>query len=286
MIAKQPFGSTGHMSTRTIFGAAAFGGVTQDEADRTIELLLEYGVNHIDTAASYGESEVRLGPPLRRYRRDFFLATKTGERTYAKAREQIHRSLDHLGVDSVDLLQLHCLVEPAEWDVAMGPGGAIEALVEAREQKLARFLGVTGHGLSIARMHLRSLARFDFDSVLFPYSYILLKNADYASGVSALLQECERRRIAVQTIKAVVHKPWGNDAPTRSTWYRPLEQDQEIDKAVHWVLGRPGVFLNTAGDIHLLPTILESASRFESPPAGEQMEAQVRSLAMAPLFVG
>jgi aryl-alcohol dehydrogenase-like predicted oxidoreductase len=285
MIDKQPFGRTGQKSTRAIFGAAAFGAVTQDEADRTIELLLEHGVNHIDTAASYGESEVRLAPSLRRYRQHFFLATKTGERTYAKAKEQFRRSLDRMGVDSVDLLQLHCLVDPAEWEVAMGPGGALEALIEAREQKLVRFLGVTGHGLSVARMHLRSLSRFDFDSVLFPYSYVLVQNADYASDVAALLQECDRRRLAVQAIKSVVHKPWGDDPQVRATWYRPLEEPEAIDKAVHWVFGRAGVFVNTAADIHLLPRILESAARFRSAPSPEQMAAQVGALGMAPLFV-
>jgi aryl-alcohol dehydrogenase-like predicted oxidoreductase len=285
MIATHPFGRTGHPSTRVIFGACAFAAVTQDEADKTADLLLEYGINHIDTAASYGDSELRLAAPLRRYRSRFFLATKTGERTYAKAKEQFHRSLERMGVDHVELLQLHCLVDPSEWDVAMGPGGALEALIEAREQKLVRFLGVTGHGVPVARMHLRSLARFDFDSVLLPYSYVLMQNPGYAADVEALLAECERRRTAVQTIKAIVHKPWGEDPHTRATWYRPLEEPGEIDRAVHWVLGRPGLFLNTAADIHVLPRILESASRFEQRPSSDQMASQVHALGMAPLFV-
>ena len=176
MIAKQPFGRTGHMSTRTLFGAASLKNVTQEEADRTLEVLLEYGVNHIDTAASYGDSELRIGPWMNRYRRQFFLATKTGERTYQEARESIHRSLERLRVSQIDLIQLHNLAEEAEWEVAMGPGGALEAAIEAREQGLVRFIGVTGHGVAIPVMHKRSLERFDFDAVLLPCNYLMLQN--------------------------------------------------------------------------------------------------------------
>ncbi|WP_437659573.1 aldo/keto reductase [Sorangium sp. So ce1182] len=285
MIEKLVFGRTGHMSTRAIFGAVALGRVTQEEADAAIDLLLTHGVNHIDTAASYGDSELRLAPALRRNPGRFFLATKTGERTVDKARDQIHRSLERLGVDSVDLLQLHCLVEPAEWEVAMGPGGALEAAIEARQQGLARFIGVTGHGLSAARMHLRSLERFDFDTVLLPYSYILAQNGAYAAELAALLGECERRGVAVQTIKSVVHRPWGEDPQARATWYRPMEEQRDIDRAVHWVLSRPGIFLNTVGDIHVLPRVLDAAARYEKRPPEEEMRAQVTSLGMAPLFV-
>ncbi|WP_437671640.1 aldo/keto reductase [Sorangium sp. So ce131] len=285
MIEKLPFGRTGHMSTRALFGAAALGRVTQEEADATIDLLLEHGVNHIDTAASYGDAEVRLAPALARYRGQFFLATKTGERTYEKARAEIHRSLERMRVDSVDLLQLHCLVEPQEWEVAMGPGGALEAVIEARQQGLVRFIGVTGHGLSAARMHLRSLERFDFDTVLLPYSYILSQDSTYASEVEVLLAACARRNVAVQTIKSIVHKPWGEDPRGRATWYRPMEEQREIDKAVHWVLSRPGIFLNTVGDIHVLPKVLDAAARYEARPPEAEMQAQLRSLGMAPLFV-
>ncbi len=187
MIDKQPFGRSGHVSSRTIFGAAALGGVTQAEADRTLELILSHGINHIDTAASYGESELRIGPWMGEYRKEFFLATKTGERTYEAARDQIHRSLERLRVDQVDLLQLHNLAEPGEWEVAMGPGGALEAAIEAREQGLVRFIGVTGHGITIAATHKRSLERFDFDSVLLPYSYVLMQNPAYAADFEALM---------------------------------------------------------------------------------------------------
>ncbi|HEY3237306.1 MAG TPA: aldo/keto reductase, partial [Polyangiaceae bacterium] len=261
-IATQPFGRTGHQSTKTIFGAAALAAVSQAETDRTLELLLEYGVNHIDTAAGYGESERLLGAALGRYPGCFFLATKTGERTYAKARDEIRCSLERLRVDRVDLLQLHCLVNEAEWQTAMGPQGALEALVEAREQGLTRFVGVTGHEAVAPKMHLRSLERFDFDSVLLPYNFVMMQNAEYASAFEALHGLCRERNVAVQTMKSICRGPWGDVAQTRATWYRPLEAEADILRAVHWVLSRPGVFLNTVGDIHILPKVLAAAADY------------------------
>lgn len=285
MIAKQPFGRTGHMSTRTIFGAAALSRVTQEEADRTLELLLTYGVNHIDTAASYGDAELRIGPWMAQYRQQFFLATKTGRRTYQEARDEFHRSLERLRVDRVDLLQLHNLVDPQEWEVAMGPGGALEAAVEAREQGLVRFLGVTGHGVTVAAMHKRSLERFDFDSVLLPYNYVMMQNPQYAADFEALMALCQARNVAVQTIKSITRAPWGDKPHTAATWYEPLEDQADIDKAVHWVLGRPGIFLNTVGDIHVLPKVLDAADRFQAPPSDAEMRELMEKLAMEPLFV-
>src|ERR1044071_3661816 len=169
MIERAPFGGTGHDCSRAIFGAAALGKVSKADADRALELLLEHGINHIDVAASYGDAELRIATWLRRHPDTFFVATKTGQRTYREAREEIRRSLERLGVDRIDSIQLHNLVDVIEWETALGPGGALEAAIEAREEGLVRFIGVTGHGLSVPRMHSRSLARFDFDSVLCPY---------------------------------------------------------------------------------------------------------------------
>jgi aryl-alcohol dehydrogenase-like predicted oxidoreductase len=284
MIPKAPFGRTGHLSTRTIFGAAALSSVTQAEADATLDLLLQYGINHIDTAASYGEAELRIGPWMAKHRQHFFLATKTGDRTRQTARESIHRSLERLRVDSVDLIQLHSLSDPAEWETALGPGGALEACVEAREQGLVRYIGVTGHGVTIAAMHKRALERFDFDSVLLPYSFVMMQNPQYAADFEALIAVCQARNVAVQTIKSLVRAPWGAGHKTRATWYEPLEDQAEIDRAVHWVLGRPGMFLNTVGDIHVLPKALDAASRFEARPSDEAMRESMARLEMAPLF--
>ncbi len=285
MIAKQPFGRTSHISTRTLFGAAALGSVSQAEADKTLEVLLEYGINHIDTAASYGDAELRIGPWMKHHRQDFFLATKTEKRAYQEAKDELKRSLERLQVDSVDLWQMHILVKPEEWEVAMGPGGALEAFVEARDQGLVRFLGVTGHGTTIAAMHIRSLERFDFDSVLLPYSYVMMQNPQYAADFEMLLALCQKRNVAVQTIKSLVHRPWGDKPQTRSTWYEPLEDQASIDKAVHWVLSRQGIFLNTVGDIHLLPKVLDAASRFETGPSEDEMKTEVAKQKLEPLFV-
>ena len=284
-IERRPFGRTGHMSSVTLFGAAALSRVTQAEADRTLDLLLEYGVNHIDTAASYGDAELRIGPWMARHRKDFFLATKTGDRTYADARASIHRSLERLRVDAVDLIQLHALVHPDEWDTAMGPGGALEACIEAREQGLVRYIGVTGHGLTIAAMHRRSLERFDFDSVLLPYNMPMMDQEVYEHDFERLVKLCAERNVAVQTIKGILRGPWATTERSRATWYQPLEDQADIDTAVHWVLGRPGFFLNTVGDIHLLPKVLDAASRFTRRPSDEEMRRVVDAQRMTTLFV-
>ncbi|GAC1426461.1 MAG: aldo/keto reductase [Ktedonobacteraceae bacterium] len=284
-IATQPFGRSGHMSTRTLFGAAALGSVTQEEADRTLEVLLRYGVNHIDVAASYGNAERRIAPWLRTHRADFFLATKTDARTAKKAKEDLSRSLERMQVDYVDLWQLHNLADPIEWDIALSPGGVVEAALAAKQEGLVRAIGVTGHGLQIAATHRRSLERFDFDSVLLPYNYVTMQNPYYAENFHALLATCQQRNVAVQTIKSIAYKPWLGREHTHATWYEPLTEQQDIDLAVHWVLKQPGVFLNTIGDIHILPKVLDAASRFQAEPSDEEMQAMVERLSMAPLFV-
>ena len=284
MIATQPFGSTGHESTRTIFGAAALWGASEEEGERALELLFRHGINHIDTAAAYGRSERRVGAWMPRHRDKFFLATKTGERTYDKARDQIRHSLERLQTDHVDLIQLHNLVDPAEWETTLGPGGALQAAVEAREQGLTRFIGVTGHGVTVAAMHLRSLERFPFDSVLLPYNYVMMQNRQYAADFEALSRRCAERGIAMQTIKGITLGPWDEKEHTHGTWYEPLVEQAEIDRAVHWVLGRPGVFLNTAGDLALLPKILDAATRYAERPSEDDMRAMTQRRGMTPLF--
>ena len=285
MIPKAIFGRTGHLSTRTLFGAAALSQVSQAEADQTLELLLAHGVNHIDTAASYGNAEQRLGPWMATHRDQFFLATKTEQRTRQGAWEELQRSLERLRVDYVDLWQMHVLVDPAGWETAMGPGGALDAFIEARRQGLVRYLGVTGHGVNAAAMHQRSLEQFDFDSVLLPYNPAMMRNPQYAADFEALLAHCQQHNVAVQTIKSLTRRPWGSQPQTHATWYEPLTEPAAVQAAVDWVLARPGLFLNTVGDIHLLPAVLEAASRFD--PATNQTEAAARlaPYTLEPLFV-
>ena len=285
MISTQLFGRTGHESTRVVFGGAALSKVTQDEADQTLEVLLRYGINHIDVAAAYGDAELRIAPWLKKYPERFFLATKTGDRTYDGAKRQVHLSLERMGVERVDLIQLHSLADPIEWDNALSPKGALEACVEAREQGLVRFIGVTGHGSQIAATHLRSLERFDFDSVLLPYSYIMMQDPHYAAAFERVVAVCTERNVAVLTIKSIARRPWWGRERTRATWYEPFQDQSDIDAAVHWVMARPGIFLASVGDIHLIPKVLDAASRFGSAPGDETMSEQRTRLEMLPLFV-
>jgi aryl-alcohol dehydrogenase-like predicted oxidoreductase len=280
-----PFGRTGHQSTRVLFGAAALSDVSQDVADRTLDVLLQHGINHIDVAASYGDAELRIKPWLKREPDRFFLATKTDERKAKGAREELHRSLDRLGVDRVDLWQLHSLADPIEWDTALSPGGAIDAAVEAREQGLVRWVGVTGHGVQIAANHRRSLERFDFDSVLLPYNRITMKLPYYAENFEALAATCAQRNVAIQTIKSIARSPWLGRERTTSTWYEPMTEQRDIDLALWWAMGRPGIFLNSTGDVNLLPRFLDAAGRFEARPSEAEMEELVARAHPQPLFV-
>ncbi len=285
MISKQPFGRTGHQSTRVVFGGAALSNVTQAEADQTLEVLLRYGVNHLDVAAGYGEAELRVAPWLKKHPGHFFLATKTGGRTYDDAKRQIHLSLERLGVERLDLIQLHNLADPIDWDTALSPKGALEACLEARDEGLVRFIGVTGHGSQIAATHLRSLERFDFDSVLLPYSYIMMQDPHYAGAFEQVMALCAERNVAVQTIKSIARRPWWGQEHTRTTWYEPFDDQRDIDMAVHWVLARPGIFVPSPGDIRLIPKVLDAAARFSSAPPDEAMREQRTRLEMLPLFV-
>jgi aryl-alcohol dehydrogenase-like predicted oxidoreductase len=285
MIPVQPFGRTGHQSTRLLFGAAAIGNVSQEEADQTMELIREHGINHIDTAASYGDAELRLGPWMETHRDEFFLATKTGERTHAEAYNEIQRSLERLRTDRIDLIQLHNLVDEEEWRTAFSAGGALEAVVEAKNDGLVRFIGVTGHGVTVAAQHLRSLEEYPFDAVLLPYNFPMSRNAGYLAEFEELVAVCADRGVAVQTIKAITRGPWGEQKPTANTWYEPLTDQEAIDTAVGWVLGREEVFLNTVGDIHLLPKVIDAAERFSQRPNDEQMGKLEAAFGLEPLFV-
>jgi aryl-alcohol dehydrogenase-like predicted oxidoreductase len=284
VIERRPFGRTGHDSTVTLFGGAALARASQAAADRALDVLLRYGVNHIDTAARYGDSELRIGSWMARHRSQFFLATKTGSRTAREAREDIHRSLERLRVDHVDLIQLHSLAHPDDWEQAMGEGGALEAAVRAREEGLVRFIGVTGHGWTIAAMHRRSLARFDFDSVLLPYNFFMAQDARYHAAFEDLLAVCRERNVAVQVIKTLARGPWATSERTRTTWYQPLEEQADIDRAVHWALGLPWIHVNTVGDLALLPKVLAAADRFERRPPDEAMAVMLQASRMTSLF--
>ena len=289
MIPTLPFGRTGHESSRIVFGAAALMQSSEAESQRVLGMLLEHGINHIDAAASYGDAELWVGGWMPEHRDRFFLASKTGERKYEEARDQIRRSLERLRVDQLDLIQLHNLVKQDEWELALSERGALRAAVEARDEGLVRFIGVTGHGTQVAAMHRQSLERFAFDSVLLPYNFTQLRDPDYAREFEALVGICRERGVALQTIKSLARRRWEEGAtPTHTTWYQPLEEQADIDRAVAWVLSRPGIFLNTASDVGLLERVLAAAERWSSAREtleDEAMQAIVREREMAPLFI-
>jgi len=259
--------------------------MSQERADATLAVVERRGINHIDTAASYGASEDRLAPWLATHRDRVFLATKTGDRTGTDARASLERSLERMGVDHVDLIQLHNLVEEDEWQQAFAPGGAVAALFAARGEGLCHHVGVTGHGLRIAGMHLRSLAEADFASVLLPYNHVRLQDATYAADVDELLGVCAEREIAVQTIKSLARRRWADGDQERFSWYQPIDDPDVATRAVHFVLANPQVFLNTSSDARLLELTCDAADSFAGePPSPDQLAADRLAHAMTPLF--
>lgn len=262
--------------------------MSQDRADETLALVEQHGVNHIDTAASYGDAEIRLRPWLARCRGDVFLATKTGERRGSAARAELERSLQRMDVSQVDLIQLHNLVEPDEWETAFGPGGVVEALQGARDEGLVRFIGVTGHGLRIAEMHRSSLERFDFDSVLLPVNHSLMGLDDYAADVGALRVLCAERNVAVQTIKSIARRRWADadSGASHPSWYEPITDADAIGRAVCYVLSDDQLFLNSTSDASLLPTLLEAAEGLITTPTDAELSADEAQFDITPLFDG
>ncbi len=285
MISKLQFGRTSHKSTRTIFGAYALNSSTQEEADKALSLLQKFGVNHIDTAPMYGNAESLIGNWMPEYRDDFFIATKTRNRGRQAALETLHKSLKQLQVDYIDLWQMHGLTNPQGWQKAMGPGGVLEAFIEARDEGLVKYLGVTGHGGKTPIMHRRSLERFDFDTVMLPYNFHLMQNPRYATNFVELVKNCQDRKVAIQTIKAVSRRPWENRPRKYNTYfYEPLETKDAINKSVWWSLGLQDSFLATAGDIQILPMILEAAAKFDKQPSNEEMNQIIDEYNVKPIF--
>jgi aryl-alcohol dehydrogenase-like predicted oxidoreductase len=256
--------------------------------ERVFETLDEFGVNHIDTAASYGESELRLAPLLATRRADFFVASKTGERSGEGARRSLENSLERLGIDQLDLIQMHNLVDEEGWREAMSKGGALDTLVAARDEGLVRFIGVTGHGTQAPAMHLRSLERFEFTSVLAPYNHSMMAQEDYARDFEQLERKCSQSGVALQTIKAIALRRWRDDDESKKfSWYEPIRDADALRRSVEWVLGRPNVFLNTTSDGTVLGEVLAAAADYQAQPtlpSDAEMSADCDRLGVKPLF--
>ena len=285
LIPKLEFGRTKHHSTRVIFGSWALCKATQTEAEKILGLLQDYGVNHIDTAPMYGDAEKLIGHWLENHREAFFIATKSRKRSRQGALDDLKRSLERLRVDYIDLWQMHGLTNPVGWEKTMGPDGTLEAFLQARDEGLVRFLGVTGHGKTVPVMHKRSLERFDFDTVLLPYNYLLMKNPRYANDFTELVKICKRRNVSIQTMKAIAHRPTRGQSPNFNTYfYEPLEDQQAIDKTVHWSLGFENSFLISVGDMQQLPKFLDAATRYGKRPIDSEMDSLVNEYGMQQIF--
>jgi predicted aldo/keto reductase-like oxidoreductase len=280
MIERKAFGNTFHNSSRVVFGGASLSDGDRSKADRALELLRSYGVNHVDSSVSYGEADKLIGGWMDEYRNEFFLAGKIDARSYEEARRELDTSLENLRTDHFDLLQMHELVRDEDVDRFLDGDGAAGVLLEAQKKGMATHIGVTGHGYEAPRLLKRCVEKLPLDSVLLPYNYTLSVNGEYQRGFRELRELCRAKGIAVQTIKSIARSPWDGEPKTRSTWYRPLEEQEDVDRAVHWLLGHEELFLCSAGDVDLLPKVLDAAERYTAPPSTEQMEEMRKRLEM------
>ena len=281
---KRRFGRTGHMSSIVIFGAFAVGQVDQDHADETVQLLLEHGVNHIDVAPSYADAELRLGPWLEKTRDQFFLGCKTQLRGKLEARQELYRSLERLRVDHFDLYQLHAVTTMEELDECLAPGGSLEAIVEAREEGLTQYIGITSHGLQAPAVELAALERFDFDTLLFTLNFQLWADEAYRREAQALLEVAKERDLGTMVIKTWARGPWGEEKQRYHTWYEPFDEAGMVEKALRFNLSQPVTGVISAGDARLLPMILDAAERFEPMDSSEQAELLATADKYEPLF--
>jgi aryl-alcohol dehydrogenase-like predicted oxidoreductase len=285
MLQTRHFGRTGHISTVAIFGGAAFWEISQVQADRVMELVIAAGVNHIDVAPSYGQAEQHIGPWMRRERGRFFLGCKTMERTRAGAWDELQKSLKRLQCETFDLYQLHAITSFEELDAVTAPGGALEALVEARQAGLIRHIGITGHGVNAPAIYLEALQRFDFDSVTFPLNFVQAGNSKYYREAEELIHQCQVKDVGVMVIKSITKGPWGDKEKTHTTWYEPFTEMEEIQRAVNFVLSHAVTGICTAGDIRLLPLVLKACEEFV-PMSLEEGDKLIESgKSYQPLFV-
>ena len=270
------FGRTGHMSTIAIFGAAAFWEISQQDADKVLEVIIEAGVNHIDVAPSYGQAEERIGPWMPRERNRFFLGCKTTERTKDGAWNELQRSLKRLQTETFDLYQLHAITTMEELDAVTMKGGALEAFVEARERGLTRFIGITGHGAQAPQIYLEALRRFDFDSILFPLNFVQMANPEYRKYAEELIATCKAKDVGTMIIKAITKAPWGERPHTATTWYEPFDKMDEIQRALNFALSYDVTGFCTAGDTKILPMVLKACENFKRLNTAE-LEEMIRS---------
>jgi aryl-alcohol dehydrogenase-like predicted oxidoreductase len=268
-------GRLGSENSVLIFGGAALAEATEEDSDMAIGQALDAGVDHFDTAADYGDSELQYGRWMPEIRDRIFLSTKTGLREKDAAKRQIEDSLERLRVDNVDLLQLHSVGDIEDLDRATGTDGSLEAAIEAKEEGLVGAIGITGHGDGAPSTHLEALRRYPFETVLTPWNYILSTDEGYRADYEALVEEVRRQDAGLMIIQTISRRNWpegGADGHRYTTWYEPFDQQEYIDAAVSWVLSHEEVTgLAMVGDVTIVPMILETGGQKMSREEAEQI---------------
>jgi predicted aldo/keto reductase-like oxidoreductase len=281
---KRKFGRTEHQSTVAVFGTAVFYEISQSRADEVMEYILSTEINHIDIAPGYGQAEERMAPWLVKERERFFLGCKTEKRTRNLAAKELRRSLEILQVDRFDLFQLHAVTSMEELDQVTAKGGALEAIIEAKDEGLLQYIGITGHGLNVPKVFLEALTRFDFDTVLFPLNFILYSNQVYRESANALLTECKQRDVGSMIIKPIARGPWGEREKTHTTWYRPFTDSEWIQKSINFALSQPITAICTAADVTLLPLVVDACKKYSPLNSNEQQDLIARADEFEQLF--
>ena len=264
---KRRLGKTGHMSTILTLGGVALSRVSQAESDAAIDMAIEHGINHIDVAPMYGDAELRIGPWMPKHRKDFFLGCKTHVRDKSGAWESIKRSLDRLQVSSFDLFQFHGVDDLDTLETILGPDGALEAVLEARQQGLLKYIGITGHKPNV---YVEALKRFDFDTVLFPLSRVHAAHFNNDNDFRLLLNLAKQKDVGMLAIKSISKRLWPSKERPYQTWYEPFDIQVDIDRSLAYTLSQGVTTCPMSGDVKLWPMLIEAAEQFRQMTAEEQ----------------
>jgi aryl-alcohol dehydrogenase-like predicted oxidoreductase len=278
---KRRLGKTGHMSSIVALGGAAFWKISQAEAEAGIELAVGHGINHIDVAPSYGQAQMRLGPWLEKHRKGMFVGCKTQERSKTRAWEELKRSLEMLKVDYFDLYQFHGVDDLETLGVVLGPEGALEAVLEAKQQGLVRYIGITGHRPFV---YVEALNRFDFDTVLFPLNRVLAAHRNDFNDFTTLLKVAQKKDVGMLAIKSITKRPWEGPTHLYQTWYEPFDEQVEIDRSLWYTLSQGVTTAPMSSDLRLWPMIIDAAERFKPMDAREQADVVAQVRRYRPLF--
>jgi len=280
-VEKKRLGKTDHMSSLITFGGAALWQVNQGEADAAIQLAISHGVNHFDVAPQYGQAEIRLGPWMEKHHTEVFIACKTLDRSKSKAWQSIKRSLDRLRIDHFDLFQFHCVDDLETLSAILSPAGALEAVLEARQQGLIKHIGITGHR---GFVQIEALNRFDFDTILVAVNRVLAAHTNDFTDFALLLEIAQQKDVGVIGMKAIAKRPWEDPMRMYKTWYEPFNEQGEIDKSLWYTLSQNVATATLPSDLSLWPMVIDAAERFKPMNQNEQAEVIAEVKQYKPIF--